>query len=90
MNNDLISLSNKVSKHVVGMEGNVSRKNTGGLTIKASGCGLYNIKSEDFVDYDFNGNQISNFKKKGSMELSFHTYLLQTFDIKYVTYTIAD
>jgi len=87
MNKDLIKLSNSISKYVVGMEGNVSRKNVNGLTIKVSGCRLSNISSEDFVDYDFNEKQLNNFTKKGSMELSFHSYLLQNFDINYVCHT---
>lgn len=87
MNTDLIQLSNTMSKYVVGMEGNVSRKNDNGITIKASGCKLLNIKSTDFVDYDFNGKQLNNFNKKGSMEISFHTYLLTNYQFKYVSHT---
>jgi ribulose-5-phosphate 4-epimerase/fuculose-1-phosphate aldolase len=87
MNEDLIMLSDSASKYVIGMEGNVSKKTNFGLTIKASGSKLKGIKSEDFVDYDLMGKQLNNFNKKGSIELGFHLYLLNNFNINYICHT---
>jgi L-fuculose-phosphate aldolase len=41
----------------------------------------------DFVKFDFNGNQLNNLDRKGSMELGFHTFLLNFDDINYVSHT---
>jgi L-fuculose-phosphate aldolase len=87
MYEDLIELSNSVSNFVVGMEGNVSKKIKDGILIKSSGAKLKNIKISDFVKYDFIENQMDNYDKKGSMEISFHTYLLSTYNYKYVCHT---
>lgn len=84
---DLIDLGKKLSNYVVGFEGNVSMKNKDGIHIKASGSRLSEISDENIVSYDFEGNQISNHTKKGSMEISFHTYLLNRYDINYVAHT---
>jgi len=78
---DLLSLSHSLSNFVVGMEGNVSKKENNVITIKASGTSLKNLSPKDLVDFNLNGEQISNHNKKGSMELSFHTYLYENFDI---------
>jgi L-fuculose-phosphate aldolase len=87
VNNDLIFLGKGVSKYVVGFEGNVSMKNKKGIHIKASGTKLSEICDENIVSYDFEGNQTNNYDKKGSMEISFHTYLLNKYDINYVAHT---
>lgn len=87
MYNDLISLSQSISKYVVGMEGNVSKKNDSGLTIKASGAKLKEIKNKDFVSYDLKGTQLDNFERKGSMELGFHTYILSNYEVNYISHT---
>jgi ribulose-5-phosphate 4-epimerase/fuculose-1-phosphate aldolase len=87
INEDLIKLSNSLSKYVVGMEGNVSKKTNFGLTIKASGAKLNEIKPNDFVDYDLMGNQLNNFNKKGSIEIGLHLYLLKNFNISYISHT---
>ena len=85
---DLLELSNTVSKYCVGMEGNVSGKlNTEQFLIKASGHKLSNLDSDGLIIYDFNGNQINNFNKKGSMELGFHTFLLGFSGINFVSHT---
>jgi ribulose-5-phosphate 4-epimerase/fuculose-1-phosphate aldolase len=83
----LIELSKKVSPFCVGMEGNISGKTDKGLLIKASGARLSSLKKDDLVEFDMNNNQISNFTKKGSMELSFHTFLLGFDNINYVSHT---
>jgi ribulose-5-phosphate 4-epimerase/fuculose-1-phosphate aldolase len=74
---ELVNLSKQISKYCVGMEGNISAKTNDGLLIKASGSNLSNLSTEDLVPFDLNGNQLSNFNKKGSMELGFHTFLLK-------------
>ena len=80
-------LANSVSTHCVGMEGNVSGKLDDIIFIKASGAKLSNLKPEDLVSFDFNGVQLGNFNRKGSMELSFHTFLLGFENINYVAHT---
>jgi L-fuculose-phosphate aldolase len=82
--NNLISLSNEISKFVVGYEGNVSGKFGNTLFIKKSGSRLKNINITDFVQYDLFGNQLDNFSEKGSMELDFHSYLLGYKNVNYV------
>jgi len=83
----LISLSKQVSKYCIGMEGNVSEKTERGLLIKASGARLSELSYNDVVEFDMNGNQLSNLSKRGSMELSFHTFLLGFEGINYVSHT---
>lgn len=87
MSSDLLSLSHSLSNFVVGMEGNVSKKEDDVITIKASGSSLKNLKVDELVNFDMGGNQITNHDKRGSMELSFHMYLYKTFDIKYISHT---
>jgi L-fuculose-phosphate aldolase len=87
MGSDLLSLSHSLSNFVVGMEGNVSKKEDDVITIKASGSSLKNLKVDELVNFDMGGNQITNHDKRGSMELSFHMYLYKTFDIKYISHT---
>lgn len=87
MHSDLLSLSQSLSNFVVGMEGNVSKKENNIITIKASGTSLKTLSQTDLVSFDSKGKQISNFNKRGSMELSFHMYLYKNFDIKYIAHT---
>jgi L-fuculose-phosphate aldolase len=84
---NLLILSDRINKFCVGMEGNISAKISDGLLIKASGSKLSNLSEKDLVSFDFNGNQLSNFDKKGSMELGFHTFLLGFNDINYISHT---
>jgi L-fuculose-phosphate aldolase len=83
----ILELSKSVSKHCVGFEGNVSSKYKNGLIIKASGTKLESLTKKELVFFDFKGNQLNNFKKRGSMELSFHIYLLGFDNINYVSHT---
>jgi ribulose-5-phosphate 4-epimerase/fuculose-1-phosphate aldolase len=83
----LIKLSHLVSKYCVGMEGNVSMKTDTGLIIKTSGSKLSNLHQDDLVRYNFSGEQLDNFEKKGSMELGFHTFLLQQENINFIAHT---
>jgi len=84
---DLIKLSKQSSKYCVGMEGNVSCKINDTFFIKASGSKLNELSLDDLVNFDFNGNQINNFDKKGSMELGFHTFLLGFDDVNFISHT---
>jgi len=83
----LIELSKQVSKYCIGMEGNISEKTKNGLLIKASGARLSELSYDDLVEFDMGGNQLSNPSKRGSMELSFHTFLLGFEGINYVSHT---
>jgi L-fuculose-phosphate aldolase len=69
------------------MEGNISEKTENGLIIKASGAKLSELSIDDLVEFDINGNQLSNPTKKGSMELSFHIFLLGFEDVNYISHT---
>lgn len=84
---DLITLSNEISKFNVGAEGNVSAKGNNFFLIKASGCQLKDIQQDDFVKYNFDGHQLNNHKKKGSMELPFHKFLLEQKNINFVCHS---
>jgi L-fuculose-phosphate aldolase len=83
----LIKLSKKISKYCVGMEGNISGKIEDGLLIKASGQRLSELSKNSLVKFDLDGNQLSNFSKRGSMELGFHTLLLKFDNINYISHT---
>ena len=85
--NDLKKLGKRVSKYVVGAEGNISKKLNGLFYVKSRGSFLKNLNDSDIVCYDFDGKQKDNFHKKGSMELNFHKYLLNNDDINYVCHT---
>lgn len=87
INDDLIFLGRSLSNYVVGMEGNVSKKTKNGFSIKASGTKLSTFSEFDIVNFNFLGEQIDNFSKKGSMELEFHKYLLEYENINYIAHT---
>jgi ribulose-5-phosphate 4-epimerase/fuculose-1-phosphate aldolase len=88
INKKLIRLAENASKYCVGMEGNVSGKiNEESFMIKASGHSLSKLKPSGLVRFNFNGEQLDNLTKKGSMELSFHTFLLSFENINYVSHT---
>lgn len=87
INDDLIFLGRNVSKFVVAMEGNVSKKIDNGFSIKASGTKLSTLSESDIVSFDFEGKQTTNFSKKGSMEKEFHRYLLSYENVNYVSHT---
>lgn len=84
---NLLELSKKICKYCVGMEGNISKKTETGFVIKASGSKLDQLSIEDLVEFDFSGKQLSNFSKRGSMEIGFHTFLLRFSDVNYVVHT---
>lgn len=84
---ELIILSKKISKYVVGFEGNISQKLNNSFVIKASGKRLDNCCENDFVEFDFELNQLNNFNERGSMELEFHKLLLEMDGINFVCHT---
>jgi len=86
--NNLKKLARHAAKHCIGMEGNISGKiDKNLLYIKASGTRLETLEGEDLIPFNFNGKQLGLFGKKGSMELSFHTYLLGFDKIWYISHT---
>lgn len=87
MNNDLIFLGKKISKFVVGFEGNISKKHGDKIIIKSSGSALNSLTNENFVTFDFNLNQLDNFNNRGSMEIGFHKYFLSHNNVNFVSHT---
>lgn len=83
----LKQLSNGLKNYVVGFEGNVSSKVGNTFLIKSSGSKLNGISDENFVLFDFDGNQLNNFDKRGSMEMEFHKFLLSFEKINYIAHT---
>jgi L-fuculose-phosphate aldolase len=84
---ELLKLSENISKYCVGMEGNVSAKIDSKIVIKASGAKLNKLKHDDLVSFNFNGDQLDNFDRKGSMELGFHLSLLKQDGINFISHT---
>ena len=87
MKKNVLILAKNMSKHCIGMEGNVSVKIKHSFFIKASGARLDCLTENDLVEFDFNGNQLDNFCKKGSIELDFHLFLLKNENINFVSHT---
>jgi len=88
ISNDLVILSKSVSKYCVGMEGNISGKiDENSILIKASGQNLSSLNVDDLVNFSMDGIQLNNLDKRGSMELSFHTFLLGFEGINYISHT---
>jgi ribulose-5-phosphate 4-epimerase/fuculose-1-phosphate aldolase len=83
----LLNLSKQVSKYCVGMEGNISGKYGNYFYIKSSGGKLNKLKLDDLIKFNFDGTQLNNFKKKGSMEIGFHTFLLGHENINFISHT---
>lgn len=84
---ELKKLGKEISNYVVGLEGNISKKENNLVYIKASGSKIKNLNKEDIVCYDFSKKQIDNFTKKGSMELDFHIFLLENLNAKFICHT---
>lgn len=87
INDDLIFLGRSVSRFVVAMEGNVSKKLKNGFSIKASGTKLSTFSETDIITFNSEDKQVDNFNKRASMEKEFHKYLLSHEDINYVAHT---
>jgi len=81
------TFARRISDFCVGMEGNISCKIESGIAIKASGSMLSMLEESDIVDFDLNGEQSSNFSRRGSMELGFHMYLMHFEGINFISHT---
>jgi ribulose-5-phosphate 4-epimerase/fuculose-1-phosphate aldolase len=84
---ELKKLGKLISNYVVGIEGNISKKENNLIYIKSSGTQIKNLNKDDIVCYDFSKQQIDNFTKKGSMELDFHIFLLGKENVTFVCHT---
>jgi len=81
---NLIELSKKISKFVVGAEGNVSTSYEEGIIIKGSGKSLSNPTPNDFV-YVKGDEYVGDLKP--SMEYRFHDWIINNLNVKYVSHT---
>ena len=85
---DVLDLAKKVSKYTIAGEGNVSIRDGDTMLIKASGSTLETMTDEDLVRCNLDGNALDGEKKKPSMEVSFHAWILKSFpEIKCVCHT---
>ena len=85
---DVLDLAKKVSKNTIAGEGNVSIRDGDTLLIKASGSTLETMTDDDLVRCNLDGNALDDEKKKPSMEVSFHAWILKSFpEIKCVCHT---
>jgi ribulose-5-phosphate 4-epimerase/fuculose-1-phosphate aldolase len=83
---DIINLSNKINKFVIGTEGNISGKiNDGSFYIKSSGKSLIELKKSDLTHCDKFGNSLDG--TIPSMEVGFHKWILSNYDVNYVSHT---
>jgi len=88
ISSNLLKLASNVSKYCVGMEGNISGLDEdGSILIKASGSNLSKLTENDLIPFDIDGNQTGKMDKRGSIELSFHLFLLGFEDINYISHT---
>ncbi len=76
---DVIELAKSVSQFTIAGEGNVSVRDGDAMLIKASGSTLETMTDEDLVRCDLDGNAFEGEKKKPSMEVSFHAWILKSF-----------
>ena len=85
---DVLDLAKKVSKYTIAGEGNVSIRDGDTMLIKASGSTLETMTDEDLVRCNLDGDALDDEKKKPSMEVSFHAWILKSFpEIKCVCHT---
>jgi len=85
---DLIELAWAVSPYTIVGEGNVSARTKDGFFVKASGADLKTMNDKDLVPCNFDGEQISSFEKKPSIEVCFHAWIMRTFpEVNYVAHT---
>ena len=76
---DVLELAKSVSQFTIAGEGNVSVRDGDAMLIKASGSTLETMTDEDLVRCDLDGNALEGERKKPSMEVSFHAWILKTF-----------
>ena len=85
---NILDLAKAVSQFAIAGEGNVSVRDKNSFLIKASGTELSSLSNDDLVRCDFECNILDDNKKKPSMEVSFHAWILKTFpNINYVRHT---
>jgi ribulose-5-phosphate 4-epimerase/fuculose-1-phosphate aldolase len=86
---DFIKFNKKMSKFVVGAEGNISWKfNDTNFVIKCSGYKLSEITEESLVICDLN-DSLKKFEnnKRPSIEVGFHSWLLKNTKFKVIAHT---
>jgi len=76
---EVLNLAKKVSQYTIAGEGNVSIRDGNTMLIKASGSTLETMKDKDLVRCDLEGKALRGEKKKPSMEVSFHAWILKSF-----------
>ena len=86
MISNLLTLSNSLSKYVVGAEGNTSCKSDDGFYIKASGKSLSNLTKEDLVYCKFDGSY-ENGNLRPSIETGFHSWIYRNLNVNYIAHT---
>jgi L-fuculose-phosphate aldolase len=85
---DILKLSHSISKFTIGFEGNVSKKVNDTFLIKASGTSLSTLSEQQLILCSLaNCEQLSNFEKKPSLEVSFHSELLKEKNVNFVAHT---
>jgi L-fuculose-phosphate aldolase len=84
---NLISLGKSLSKFVVGMEGNISKKIKSSFIIKSSGAELGDLTENSLITYNKKWQQVDNHKNFPSMEIGFHKFLLNFNNVNVVSHT---
>ena len=87
MIDELLELSKQLSKYVIGAEGNVSCKVDNGFYIKSSGKSLSKLSKSDLIFCNNDGSYESYNNLKPSIEVGFHSWLLNNLDINFVAHT---
>jgi len=84
---DLLNLYSVLGTHVVGAEGNISKRTHDGFIIKASGISFNETTEANLVECNNQGNPLPNQKLKPSMESTLHGYIFSNYDINYIAHT---
>lgn len=74
----------RLSRFVVGTEGNVSRRGGGGFIIKSSGRSL---NDNSFVKCNFDGAVLPNQSERPSIEVGFHSVIYRNSDYRFIAHT---
>jgi len=84
---ELIKLGHCLSPFVVGTEGNVSQRTAEGFVVTASGSSFTYLSDDDIVRCNIDGDPATGEHNKPSMEASFHAWIYQNSDYKFVAHT---
>ena len=85
---ELIRLGSLLKGHVVGLEGNISKKTAHNeFAIKASGCALDSLTSEDFVKCNLEEEQLDNHSRVPSIECGFHSWIYSNSNYTFIAHT---